>query len=72
MAVNFPRSKSLSLAEQLARLPAPQPGKAVSIPIELFPYWLEYHQRELMGVDFRRLIFKGRRIPPQPQQEATR
>ncbi len=60
-----------SLAERVARLPAPQPGKVVSIPLELAPYWLKHHHREIAWFDERRVLFHGHRCGPVSEKEET-
>ena len=54
----------LSLMERVAQLPPPQPGKQVSIPIELFPAWLKAHNREIVRFDEKRFIHLGQQIMP--------
>lgn len=60
-----PKSPRLSLEERVAQLPAPQPGKLASLPLELAPFWLKYHNREVTGFDTHRFIYK---IQPRAQQ----
>jgi len=58
-----PRPQQSTLAERAAQLPAPQPGKAVTIPLELLPDWLKLHKREIISFDARRGLLKGQPRP---------
>lgn len=49
----------LTLEQRVAHLPAPQPGKLVTISLELAPYWLKLHHREVTGFDEKTFVHTG-------------
>lgn len=62
MSAKPPRPTRLTQEERVAQLPPPQPGKVVSIPLELAPYWLKYHRQEITSFDERRFLYTGQRL----------
>ncbi len=66
--MNNKPSTALTLAARAAQLPPPQPGKVVTIPLELAPYWLKLHNREIVSFDERRFVYKGQ-LRPMPQEQ---
>ncbi len=64
-----PSVAKLTLAERAAQLPPPQPGKSITIPLELAPAWLKLHHREIIGFDAQRFLYLGHRAPNKGHEE---